>query len=185
MKLWANIMTNVNQAEPQAQTGFNLKNYLPLLSTVYAEGENQPPKAQIEIISSILNRAESGKKEYGADTGSLMNVLKTGYKSAQHNSPKYQEAISQQFKNPIDEHAFIQILQSFSGIMNGTIPRTKSTFILTDKDIADVKSKKLMDMNKLEQTAKYGDFSFFKYKDFSKNQQTKKVPGKGKTPRSK
>lgn len=149
----------------QSDGSFNLKAYLPVLATAYGEGANQPPEAQKEILSSILNRAESGKKEFGADTGSIINVLQTGYKSAQHQSPKYMEAMNQSFKNPEDENAFKQIVSIFSGMMKGTIPRTSSQFILTDKDLSDVKKNKLMNMDLLEKTSRQGDFNFFKYKE--------------------
>jgi hypothetical protein len=148
-----------------AAPDFNLKSYLPVLATTYAEGGNQPYEAKVEIISSILNRASSGKKEFGADTGQISKVLETGYSSARDKSPKFMEAMNQKFKDKASEDSFKEGVAILGGILRGTIAKTRSQFILTDSDLKAVKAKKLMNMDLLEETSKEGDFHFFKYKD--------------------
>ena len=105
------------------QTNFNLKSYLPILATVYAEGKKHTPKEHDALISDILHKAESGKKEYGADTGSISNVLHTNFQSAKTKNSKYLEALNLSFKNPDDENNFKKVVSRFSGIMRGTIER--------------------------------------------------------------
>lgn len=106
------------------QTNFDLKSYHPILATVYAEAKKHTPKEYDGLISDVLHKAESGKKEFGAETGSLSNVLQHNYKSAKKPSPKYLEAMNLNFKSHENEGQFKHIASRFSGIMRGTIPRT-------------------------------------------------------------
>ena len=106
------------------QTNFNLKAYVPIIATAYAESKKHTPKEHDSIISDILGRAESGKPEFGADTGSITNVLQTNYNSVKSNNQKYLDAIELKFKSKEDENNFKKAVSRFSGIMQGTIPRT-------------------------------------------------------------
>lgn len=160
-------MDNMNNMNNQEES-FNIDNYKPVLATVYAEAANQPPEAKRHIISSIINRAQSGKAEYGAENGSIIDVLKKGYSSARDNSPKYQEAMSESFKDKASEKSYKEVMALWSGMLKGTVKKSDAEFILTDKDVEDVKKKKLMDMTKLEKVAREGDFNFYRYKKADK-----------------
>lgn len=105
-------------------TNFDLKSYLPVLATAYAESKKHTPKEHDAVISDILDKAESGKKEFGAHTGSISNVLAHNFHSAKNQSPAYMEAMDQNFKSPDGENNFKKVVSRFSGIMKGTIPRT-------------------------------------------------------------
>lgn len=170
-------MTRINMENtPDMQEhDFNIDNYKPVLATVYAEAANQPPEAKRHILSSIINRAQSGKSEFGAENGSIVEVLKRGYSSARDNSPKYQEAMSEQFKDKASEKSYKEVMAIWSGMLKGTVKKSDAEFILTDKDVEDVKKKKLMDMSKLERVYREGDFNFYKYKAADKQLPSKKT----------
>lgn len=140
---------------------------IPVAATVYGEAADQNYDTKVHIASTILNRLESGKKEFGADTGSITAVLEKGYNSAKNKSKKFSEAMSQKFTDPASEKSYKETLAIVSGILKGTIKRKEGQFILTEQDIKDVKKYKLMDMTKLEEVpmeGKKGAFKFYKYK---------------------
>ncbi len=150
-----------NQANQQVD--FNLKSYLPVLATAYGEGADQDFNSKVEILSTILNRAESGKPEFGADTGKISDVLQKGYYAYSKQSPKFLEALNQKFPDKASEDSFKEFLAAFSGLLKGKIKRTKSVFFLTPKEIERVKKNKSMDMSLLEKTGQNNTWIFYKY----------------------
>lgn len=146
---------------------FNIKAHLPILATAYGEGADQPYEVKKHIISSILNRAESGREEFGAHTGNISDVLKTGYYAYSKNSPKFQEAIDQKFPDKISEDSFKEFIAIYSGMLRGTVDRTESLFFLKPSEVRKIKKNKSMNMDLLEKIDSQGDFDFYKYKTIS------------------
>ena len=60
-------------AQPAVE--FSIKAYLPVLATVYGEAASEDFQSKVEVASTILNRAESGREEFGAHTGKITDVL--------------------------------------------------------------------------------------------------------------
>lgn len=148
---------------------------LPIAATVYGEASNQDYKTKVKIASTILNRFESGKKEFGADTGNMSDVLHKGYDSARDSSPQFKQAMLGDFPDKDSENSYKESLGIVSGLLKGVIPREKGEFAMTDKGVANVKKKNLMDMNKVENLGKSGSFNFFGYP-------SKKAAGKALKP---
>lgn len=157
----------------QAPIEFNIKSWLPVIATVYGEAANQDFDTKVKIASTILNRAESGKSEFGADTGKISDVLKRGYYAYSKESPKFTEAMAQKFPDKKSEDAYKDAVAAVSGLVSGKIPRADAQFFLTPKEIAKVKRTGSMNMDLLEKTAATDAYSFFKYKTKTK------LPGKG------
>lgn len=157
--------------QPAQPIEYNLKAYMPVLATAYGEGANQDFNTKVEILSTILNRAESGREEFGAHTGKLTDVLQRGYYAYSKQSPKFTEAMDQKFPDKVSENSFKEVVAAFSGLMNGKIKRTDSLFFLTNKEIARVKKTKAMNMDALEKTGGNDTWTFFKYA--AKPKQTK------------
>lgn len=165
--------------EPTQQ--FDIKAYMPVLATVYGEAANQPVEVKDHVISSILNRAESGRAEFGANTGKMTDVLKHGYYSYSKQSPKFMEAMEQKFPDKASEDSFKEILARFSAIMRGKVKRTDALFFLKPAEAKRMRQTGAMNMDLLEPIDKQGDFTFYKYKA---TPPTKPSAGKRKTPRT-
>lgn len=155
----------------QEPVDFNLKAYAPLLATVYGEAGGEPREDKIEVISSILNRAESGKAEFGAESGKLTDVLQSGYYAYSQKSPKYLEAVNQKFPDQPSEDSYKEIVALFSSMMKGNIKRSGSVFFLTPKEVEqqrkmykESKGKKGMNMDLLEKTYVGRKHTYFTYK---------------------
>lgn len=157
----------VQQAQPQQDPsqsgGINLKAYAPVLATIYAEAANKDATFKANVGSSILNRAESGKSEFGADTGNITDVLQHGYYSYSKQSPKYKEAINQSFPDKPSENSYKEVVRVFAGLMNEDIPRSQAQFFFNNDEIK--KQSKLI--KSLEPVSTNGGFTFYKYKDSS------------------
>lgn len=151
---------------------FSIKNYTPVLATAYGEVAGEPYEAKVHVISSILNRAESGKEEFGAHTGKITDVLQKGYYSFSKQSPKFKEAMDQKFPDKISEDSYKDFVAILSGILKGKIKRSSAEFFFTPKEVSQIKKSKSMNMDMLEEVDKQGAHTFFKYKQ---------LPGKGKT----
>lgn len=149
---------------PNGAIDFNIQNYMPLLATAYGEAASEDYDSKREVLSTMLNRAESGKAEFGADTGKLTDVLKRGYYAYSQQSPKFKEAMAQKFPDKESEDSFKEIVAIFSGMLKGKVPRTDSVFFLTPQEVEKVKKTKAMNMDLLEQTGKSKVWNFYKYK---------------------
>jgi hypothetical protein len=147
----------------QPTNKFNLKAYLPLLATAYGEAADQDFDTKVEVLSTMLNRAESGRAEFGADTGKLTDVLQRGYYAYSKQSPKFTEAMSQKFPDKPSEDSFKEVVAAFSGLMSGKVKRTDSLFFLTPKEVARAKKTKSMNMDLLERTGQNDTWIFYKY----------------------
>ena len=157
---------------PNPATDFSIQNYLPVLATAYGEGANQSYEAKSQILSTILNRAESGKAEFGAESGKITDVLKHGYYAYSNQSEKFKEAMSQKFTDKASEDSYKQFMQILSGMLKGNVKRSDALFFLTPKEaeaqkkaFTESKGKRGMNMDLLQKVDQPGDHIFFKYKD--------------------
>lgn len=151
----------------QPPVDFNLKAYLPVLATAYGEAASEDFGSKVEVLSTILNRAESGKEEFGAHTGKITDVLQKGYYAYSKQSPKFTEALSQKFPDKESEDSFKEIVAIFSGMLKGKVKRTDSLFFFTPKEVERIRKTKVMNMDLLEETAKTKTWNFYKYKPAS------------------
>lgn len=145
---------------------FNLKNYAPVLATAYAEGANQPYEAKRHILSTIFNRAESGKAEFGAQNGKITEVLghPGAYYSYSKQSPKFKEAMDQKFPDKLSEDSYKEFMAILSGMLRGKVQRSDALFFLTPKEVERVKKTKAMNMDLLEEVDRPGAHIFYRYK---------------------
>lgn len=146
------------------QAPFNIEAYLPVVATVYGEAAGQSKEAKIQVASSIFNRAESGKAEFGAHTGRITDVLDKGYYSYSKKSKKFMEAMSQNFPDKESVRAFNQAKLIVAGILNGDIKRTDTQFFFTKKELEKIKKNKLMNLDLLEETHKDENWVYMRYK---------------------
>lgn len=143
---------------------FNIKSWLPVIATVYGEGANQDFGTKVQIASTILNRAESGRAEFGADTGNITDVLQRGYYAYSKQSPKFLEAMNQKFPDKMSEDAYKDAVAAVSGLISGKLKRADAQFFLTPKELSKIKRTGSMNMALLEKTGANDTYTFFKYK---------------------
>lgn len=148
---------------------FNMKSYAPVLATAYGEAASEPYEDKVHVLSSIYNRAMSGREEFGAETGEISKVLEKGYYAYSKQSPKFQEAMDGKFPDKQSEDAYKEIVAIWSGLMKGKIKPTETLFFLTPKEVAKIKKsgKRIMDMDLLEEVGKGKTWNFYKYKTAS------------------
>lgn len=144
---------------PAQQIDFDIKAYAPLMATVYGEAANQDYDTKIRVASTIFNRALSGKKEFGGDTGKMSDVLK-GYYAYSKQSPKFLEALNQKFPDKASENSYKEIIAITSGILRGKIAKTNDEFFITPKEATKTK----MNMTLLEKTGSNKVWNFYRYK---------------------
>lgn len=138
---------------------------LPVVATVEGEGANQDYKTKVKIASTILNRFESGKKEFGAEDGSISKVLNHGYDSFRNQTPVVQQVLSGKYGDPIAERSAKESLGIVSGLVKGAIPRDKAQFFMTPKAAANLAKSKKFDFKKVVDVGKSGAFNFYAYPD--------------------
>lgn len=143
------------------KSGISSTGIMPLAAVMYAASANQKDAHAIRVGSTVLNRLKSGKPEFGADTGSITNVIQKGY--YEYNSPLWQEAMSGKFKDKVSEDRFKKIMALGSGLMRGTVETQPGEFFFTDSEIPKIK-KQGFNMNLVEEVGKSGDHRFFRYK---------------------
>ena len=149
---------------PQPAVEFSIKSYLPVLAAVYGEAASEDFGSKVEVASTIFNRAESGREEFGAHTGKISDVLQKGYYSVSKQSPKYLEAMNQKFPDKMSEDAFKETVAVVSGLLKGKIARTNAFFMLTPKEVGQIKKNKSMNMDLLEKTGESKTWNFYRYK---------------------
>ena len=148
---------------------FDLKAYMPVLATAYGEAFGMSREFKIHVLSSILNRAETGKEEFGAQNAQISEVLRKGYYAYSKQSPKYKEAINQKFPDKMSENDFKEFPALMSGILKGVIKRSDAMYFLTDKEAKNQSwSKNLKVIDRRE------GFNFYN----NENVGTKKSPKK-------
>lgn len=147
------------QPQENEHIDFDIKSYAPVMATIYGEAANQDYATKVRVASTIFNRALSGKKEFGADTGKITDVLK-GYYAYSKQSPKYTEAMNQKFPDKKSEDSYKEIVAITSGILRGRIQKSQDEFFLTPKEATKTK----MDMSQLEKTGNNKTWNFYRYK---------------------
>jgi hypothetical protein len=135
----------------------------PLAATLYGEAADQDYDTKVKIASTMLNRLESGKKEFGAEEGLLTNVLSKGYYAFSQQSPKFKEALSLKFPDKRSENSYKENLAIVSGLLKGTIDRDVAQFYFKPEEIEAMKKKKSFDFKKVKETGKSGPYKFYSY----------------------
>lgn len=136
----------------------------PLAATLYAEAADRKYATKVKIASSMINRLNSGKEEYGSHNGSVNEMLAKGYYA--YGNDMYKSALSNSFKNKQEEKAYKESLGIISGIVKGTIKADDTEFYYTPDEVKKLqaKGKKVFDFSQVEETGSDGYYNFYKYK---------------------
>ena len=153
---------------------FTIQNWLPVLATAYGEAASEPYDDKLHVLSSMLNRSESGKAEFGADTGKITDVLQRGYYAYSKQSPKFKEAMSMKFPDKESEDSFKEFVAILSGMLKGRVQRTSSEFFFTSDEIKSLKKGGNFNFDLLEQVGEGKTWKYFRYKPAGTGKPVKK-----------
>lgn len=116
---------------------------------------------KIGFISTILNRVESGKSEFGVDGMPPSTAQEVLYSNT---SPYYETSgTNERFNNAMEgniqsynDKDYKKTLQLVNGIIKGKIPRKKGEFIYRPDEVKNLKKSKGHDFKKTPQTESLG-----------------------------
>jgi hypothetical protein len=148
-------------------------------AVVYAAAADQDNDFMTGVGSVILNRYNSGRPEFGADTGNIMDVINKENAFYETGTDRYKDALAGKFPNKQEEAAYKRALAVTSGLIKGSIDVKPGHFWFNDSEEASqrkkfIKSngKKGINYDLLEVTGSYGidrksekPFKFWKYKE--------------------
>lgn len=111
----------------------------PLAAVIYAAAADQDEKMMQYVGSTILNRLESGKREFGAETGSITSVIKHPGAYYEKNSKLYEDFMTGNIKDEASKKAALRASSIASALTRGTVERMPGEFWFNDQEIAKLK----------------------------------------------
>ena len=148
--------------EKDYKSGISYNALKPLAAVIYSAGANQKDDFKKRVGSTILNRFESGKAEFGAENGSIMDVIQKGY--YEYNSPLYQEFMSGKFKDDKSKKEALKSTALAAALLRDTVSKDDGEFFFTADEVRSLKKNKKFDFNKVIPVGKSGEHTFYKYK---------------------
>jgi hypothetical protein len=139
------------------KSGISTTGLKPLAAVIYAAGANQDDKFMQYVGSTVLNRLESGKKEFGAKNYSITEVINHPGAYYEKNSRLYNEFMSGQFKDDRSKKAALRAASVASALTRGTIDRMPGEFWFNDEEIDKLKQNpKVFNFNAVKELGKVG-----------------------------
>ena len=136
---------------------------LALANAIYGEAASEDIDTMKMVGSVALNRLEAGKiDEFGS---SMPEVLQKGFYAVSNPNEPYKQAISGQFPDKLSETKYKQALSIASGLVRGTIDRSKGQFYFTDNEVKKLKGKgkKSFNFDVVKPTGKVGKYNTYSY----------------------
>lgn len=147
----------------------------PLAAVIYAAAASEDDKMMQYVGSTILNRLKSGKKEFGAENGSIIDVIKHPGAYYEKNSQMYQDFMTGNFKDDKSKAAAMRAASIASALQRGSLETMPGEFWWTDDEIAKGTKSKAFDIKKLEKIGDIGKKGQFRMYGYPSN------PNGGKT----
>lgn len=139
----------------------------PLAAVIYAAAADQDDKMMQYVGSTLLNRLESGKKEFGANNGSIDEVIMHPGAYYEKNSKLYTDFMSGNLKDDASKKAALKAASIASALTRGTIERMPGHFWFNQDEITKLKKNpKAFNFNivkNLGTVGKKGQFQMFGY----------------------
>lgn len=111
----------------------------PMAAVIYAAAADQDEKMMQYVGSTLLNRLESGKKEFGAQNGSIMEVIKHPGAYYEKSSKLFEDFMTGNFKDESSKKAAMKAASVASALTRGTIERMPGEFWFNDEEISKLK----------------------------------------------
>lgn len=142
----------------------------PMAAVIYAAAASEDDKMMQYVGSTLLNRLESGRPEFGAQNYNLSEVINHPGGYYEKNSNLYNQFLSGDFKDEKSKAAAMRAASIASALTRGTIDRMPGEFWFNDEEIAKLsKNKKVFDFNQVEELGKMGKKGQFKMYGYPNN----------------
>jgi hypothetical protein len=153
-----------NPKNKDLTSGISATALKPLAAVIYAAAANQDDKMMQYVGSTVLNRLESGKSEFGAQNGRITEVINNP------NSPYYEkddtlykQFISGNFKDDKSKKAAMRAASIASALTRGTLDRMDGEFWFNAEEESRLrKNKRVFDFDKVEEIGTIGLDNQFK-----------------------
>lgn len=149
-------------------SGISATGLKPLAAVIYAAAAGEDEDMMKQVGSVVLNRLESGRADFGAQNGSIIEVInhKNGFYETY--SDLYDAFMNGKFTNELEKKKALMASSVASALTRGTINRLPGQFWQNDKEIANLKRTDGMDYTQLQEVGRTGkkkQFRVFSYKD--------------------
>lgn len=149
-------------------SGISATGLKPLAAVIYAAAASEDEDMMKQVGSVVLNRLESGRADFGAQNGSIIEVInhKNGFYETY--SDLYDAFMNGKFTNELEKKKALMASSVASALTRGTINRLPGQFWQNDKEIANLKRTDGMDYTQLQEVGRTGkkkQFRVFSYKD--------------------
>lgn len=141
-----------------------------MAAVIYAAAAGEDDKMKQYVGSTLLNRLESGKPEFGAQNGSINEVIYHPGAYYEKNSKLFDEFMSGNFKDERSKKEALKSASIASALTRGTIDKMPGEFWFNDQEIALNKRKKVFNYSLVEELGTVGkknQFKMFRYPDKS------------------
>ena len=149
-------------------SGISATGLKPLAAVIYAAAAGEDEDMMKQVGSVVLNRLESGRSDFGAQNGSIIEVINHKNGFYEINKKSYDDFINGRFANELEKKKALMASSVASALTRGTIDRLPGQFWYNDPEISDLKRTKGMDFNQVQEVGRTGkkkQFKVFSYKD--------------------
>lgn len=150
------------------KSGISSTGLKPLAAVIYAAAAGENEDMMKQVGSVVLNRLESGRSDFGAQNGSITEVINHKNGFYETNSKLYDDFINGRFANDLEKKKALMASSIASALTRKTIDRLPGHFWFNDKEISNLKRTKGMDFSQIKEvsvTGKKKQFKVFSYKD--------------------
>lgn len=146
----------------------------PMAAVIYAAAADQDDNMMRYVGSTLLNRFESGRAEFGAENGSMMEVINKGY--YEKNSKLFEEFMSGNFRDEKSRKAAMRAASIASALARKSTERMPGEFWFNAEEEGRLrKNKKAFNFDLVEDLGPIGKKGQFKMYGYPKQ---KKSAGK-------
>lgn len=149
------------------KSGISSSALKPLAAVIYAAAANQDARMMQYVGSTVLNRLESGRKEFGAERGSINDVIRHKNAYYEKNSQLYDDFMTGNFKDEASKMAAKRAMFIASGLNRGTVERLPGHFWFNDDEEQRLrKTPKAFDFKQVKnlgKVGKQGQFTMYGY----------------------
>lgn len=141
-----------------------------MAAVIYAAAAGEDEKMMQYVGSTLLNRLESGKPEFGAQNMNISEVIRHPGAYYEKNSKLFEEFMSGEFKDEKSKAAAMRAASMTSALNRGTVDRLPGEFWFNGEEEAKLrKNKKIFDFSKVEELGSMGKKGQFKMYGYPKD----------------
>lgn len=152
--------------DDKLKSGISVNSVKPMAAVIYAAAADQDTKMKHYVASTMVNRWKSGKKEFGADTGSMLDVINKEGQYYETKSKLYEDFMNNKFPNEDAKMNGMESMSIASAMMRGSLEPMPGEFWFSEDEKNKLIKKKSFDFKKVKSLGKIGKdnkFEMFSY----------------------